>query len=231
MENFTHVVDVTKSTLANTIVNKPYQVDTRVLGSNETGITCIDEEGRGLFIPDVTEIPIPPKSKDVIDLPGSKSVGNKSSVSISELYPHWQENKVDTSIVIRLISKASDDLQIAVESSCSSELEIINYLVLAETQLFQALNRARFNKALETVISFCAWGLRNVDLSAKNSPSLQGMNSVLRELQDHPFITMDRATKLIMDLEEQGWSDESEISHAFDVGLSGFDQAQDGIFA
>lgn len=130
-----------------------------------------------------------------------------------------------------MISKAADDLQKAIESPCNGELEILNYLVLAETQLFQALNKPSFNKALETVVSFSAWGLRNIDLSANTPPSLQGMCSVLREIQEHPFLTMDRATKLTLDLEDQGWSDESEISHAFEAGLSAFDKAQDGIFA
>lgn len=208
------------------VVNQPYQIATKVLGSDETGITVVDEEGQGLFIPDTMGTQLPNYSGEAQGILIS-SINNVTDVSIRDLYPHWEESKTDTGVAIRLLSKATDDLQQAIESHCNSGIEILNYLVFAETQLFQALGKSGFSKPLETVVSFCAWGLRNIDLSSSAPPSLSGLTSALKEIQENPFIDMNRATRLIMDLEDQGWSDESPISHAFEAGMEAY-KSQDG---
>lgn len=206
---------------------KSQYVETSVYGRDETGVTVIRDDGKGTFFPDIGTTP--PKARPSgATGQSSGSVANELSMPLDALYPQWQEGKADAGIAIRLVSSALGDLQKAVESGCSSDSELLNVFVLAETQLFHALEKSRFNKAFEIVVSFCAWALRNAELSTQEPPSLQGMCAVLRELQDRPFLNVERATSLILDIERQGWSGESPISRAFQDGLSAFDDMQQG---
>jgi hypothetical protein len=46
------------------------------------------------------------------------------------------------------------------------------------------------------------------------------MISVLRELQESPFIQINRATELVTGLEMQGWNGESKVGKLFAQGLA-----------
>jgi len=79
---------------------------------------------------------------------------------------------------------------------------------------------ASFNKAFEISLTFCAWSLRNAENDPANIPSLQGMCVALRELEGKPFVGIDRATQIVIELEEQGWSGDSPVSMAFENALN-----------
>lgn len=207
---------------------KPQYVETKVHGRDETGLTVIDDSGEGTFFPDDDlETNVPKVHFGKVRVRSSSSHTAEMSTPLDALYPQWQEGRADAGIAIRLVSQALKDLQKAIESACSSSAEVLNYFVLAETQLFQALEKSRFNKAFEIVVSFCAWSIRGAELSTRESPPVQGMCAALRELQDRPFLNVERATTLVLDLERQGWSGESPVSRAFQSGLS-TDDAPEG---
>ena len=219
-------VSVSEETQSPVAQVQPQYIETSVYGRDETGLTVIADNGKGTFFPDSgTIVPKTPIGKVRVRSPSS--VTNEMPIPLDALYPQWQEGRADAGIAIRLVSQALRDLQKAVESACGSSAEMLNYFVLAETQLFQATEKSRFNKAFEIVVSFCAWGIRGAELSTQEPPSIQGMCAALREIQDRPFLNIERATTIILDLERQGWSGESPISRAFQDGLSAFDNTQE----
>jgi hypothetical protein len=193
-------------------------IETEVHGSRETGVTIVNESGRGTFFPDdETKISSQTtKSKVFISFPYNK---NEKAITLDALYPQWKETETETVKAISLVKKSFTELQNVVENPCISPAEVLNVLLIAETLLFQALENSKFNKAFELVVSFCAWALKNIELK-ENSPSFQGMCVALREIQEKPFIKLDRATRIIIELEKHGWSDESELSIAFNSGLN-----------
>lgn len=200
--------------------------ETIVHGRKETGLTVIDRTGHGTFFPD-----------DETALP-ERGYGNASqrkiradhqeeqSLSLEALYPQWVEGQAETGVAVRIVSNALNDLERLLEP-CTTETESLNYLVLAETQLFQALPKARFNRAFEIVVSFCAWSVRNIEFGLPQALPLQALCSALRELSEKPFLSIDRSAILLTNLEKQGWSGESPVSRSFEEGLAAiFDQEQ-----
>lgn len=217
------------STLSSTPLSEPKlnprYFDTRVYGRNETGITVLDEGGRGTFFPDEeTTLPEPGFGNSSKQKTGADY--QEKSPALEALYPQWTEGQGEIGIAVRLVSNALSDLERLLEP-CTNETESLNYFVLAETQLFQALSKARFNKAFEIVVSFCAWGVRNMELGLPEAIPLQRLCSALRELSEQPFLSINRAASLIAILEKQGWRGESPVSRSFEEGLSAiFDQEQ-----
>ena len=186
---------------------------------DETGLTIIGDDGLGVYFPDN------PTNTNILPLKGGsllKGVAARSAptVSIEKLYPHWGGEDQGPGQAVRSVRIASTELHQTMESICCSELELTSALVLADSQLFKALKFAGFNKALELVLYFCAWALRNGENEIDRLPQLQGICSVLNELEGNPFLSIDRATQIILDLEEQGWSGESPISRAFENSLN-----------
>lgn len=190
-------------------------IKTRKANSDETGYTVVDDKGEGLFITQ--------PSGGNVDGPSAVPAARNQSearVSVSDLYPHWQDSESEAGMTLLMLKRAVDDLQAAIETGAKSRIELLNAMALVEGTLFRALEYSKFSEPLESVVSFCAWALRNSGLSDPHSSSLQGMSAVLRELQEQPFLNINRATELIVRLESQGWSGESPISFAFQEGLA-----------
>ena len=203
--------------------NRLIYVETTVHGRDETGLTIVGRSGKGEFFPDQTAVPPLYRSKQVQQ--GDPNFTSRN-ITTNSLYPHWESGTADAGIAIHLVSQALEDLNSAAESPQRNETDIMNYIVLAETQLFQALEKARFNKAFEIVVRFCAWAVRNAQFGMSESPPIQGVCAALRELQEQPFLSIDRATTLISELQKQGWADTSTITNAFQQGLSAFYEAE-----
>lgn len=189
-------------------------VRTRVAGTGEAGTTLIENARSAVFFPtDTTRVAVRGDSL------AEDRISDNNAVGVSDLYPHWEEGRTDAGIAVRFVSLAVKDLQQAIEMSDDMSPEFLNHMVLAETSLFQTLSKAHFNKAFASVIDFCAWGIRNAAFESPNKPSLEGLCSALRELQEQPFVDMNRATDIVLELENQGWSGESPISQAFREGM------------
>jgi hypothetical protein len=194
-------------------------IDTRVSGSDETGVTVVDPSGKGTFFPDSGT---PTLEFDETNFSANNEFLNEaeSLAPLEALYPHWSENETDIGLAVHLLSKALADLQALAETSCASPAEVLNYLVLAEANLFAAADRSKSNKPLEIGVRFCAWAVRNQEATSGELPSIQGICSAIREFQEHPFLAISRVIDITGDLEKLGWSGDSDVSAAFDLGLS-----------
>lgn len=195
--------------------------DTRVAGRDETGLTVIEPTGKAVFIPES-----PTSATEGAPPVAPSDLRLATDVPITALYPHWQEGQADAGVALRGISQAIADLDRAIDLSGDNNPQFLNLLVLAEAQLFKALPKTRFNKALELVVRFSAWALRNAELSDPQTLSLEAMCAVLRELEEQPFLDIRRATNLLTQLEKRGWSGVSPISKLLEEGLSAFDGAE-----
>lgn len=206
--------DLTVNSTVGSMARTGSYIETEVYGRKETGITVVDDAGYGTFFPDQTALP------DVEKYQRRASFENQdSSPTLDALYPQWAEERGEAAVAVRLVSKALNDLERLLES-CTSDIEALNYAVLAETQLFQALPKARFNRAFEIVVSFGAWGIRNSEFGLlEEELKIRTLCNVLRELSEKPFLSIGRASELIAALEQCGWSGESPVSQAFDEGL------------
>jgi hypothetical protein len=193
----------------------PVYIETTVAGDRATGITVVDEKGKGTFFPDETGVKLSDKASSA-----RTNEPLRATAPVHALYPHWEEGKSTAGLAIGSVSLAMKDLEAAAEISEDSNPQFLTLFQLAETDLFRALTQARFNKSFELVVYFCAWALRNAAFSDSRTLSLQGMISVLRELQESPFIQINRATELVTGLEMQGWNGESKVGKLFAQGLA-----------
>ena len=184
---------------------------TRIANSNETGFTIIeDEENAVFFRSDSSAIT---GDTEVIDKPPERHA------PVTRLYPHWEDDSTETGLALKLLQDVSRRLDAAAEAGVD-EPGSLNHIVRAEGMLFQALKSSRFHRPFEMAISFCAWALRNVGGNGKGIPSLQGMTSALRNLEEQPLLSLSQASTLIRNLEKQGWSGQSPIEIAFRLGLA-----------
>lgn len=213
------------TSIAETKATATYYVTT-VHGRKETGLTVVDRTGQGTFFPD-DETALP--ERGYVNASQSKIRDDhqeKESLSLEALYPQWEDGQAEIGIAVRKVSNAFNDLEKLLEP-CTTDTESLNYIILAETQLFQALPKARFNRAFEIVVSFCAWSVRNIEFSLPHGLPLQALCSALRELSENPFLSIDRSAILITNLEKLGWSGESPVSRSFEEGLAAiFDEEQ-----
>jgi hypothetical protein len=202
-----------------------HYIETIDAADETTGLTIVDQSGRGVFIRD-EGTKVPPRIGTAASPPHH---AEQRITSIKALYPHWEDTQADAGIATRLVSLALRDLEAAADLSSDSGPEFFNHLVLAEGSLFQAVDKSRFNKAFEIVVHFCAWGLRNGALENPRTLSIQGMCSALREVQDSPFLLIDRAATIVTGLEKQGWNGESTVSRLFKQALAVAENGQTGL--
>lgn len=215
----------TVATLRTTTTSRlqPLYIPTTVSGRDETGVTILGEDGTGTFFPDSGTL------SNVVPLKTGRSLSESQTnaaalssyrISVESLYPQWEESSEGPGEAIRLLRDATNELQSACDSLCSSELEILNSLVIADGLLFQAIKYSSFNKSFEIALNFCAWAIRNAQGADRERPPLQGMCAALHELQDKPFIDANRVTDLVINLEDQGWDGSSPVSVAFEMALA-----------
>lgn len=142
-----------------------------------------------------------------------------SNASIGDLFPHWNDTNVDAAAVIFRLRQAHSDVEKMVLLAPDIGIELAHLKALAESALFESLQRAGFNPALYSAISSSAWALRNADIDQCSGARLTVLASVLLELRESPYLDFSRAADLVEDLKGAGWNVEAPAARAFRAAL------------
>jgi len=178
-------------------------VRTRVAVSNVTGSTLVtgdSDSSEYIFFPD-----------SPVD----------SSAPLEQLFPHWHEGEVDAAAAVYRLKQAQIDLHKVAVLGAGEEMEAANLKALAESSLFGALPRANFNPAFYSVLSFCAWALRNASPVGIEEPmKLARLVGAILELRDNPYLDYGRGSEIIDELREAGWNGDAPAVSAFRAALN-----------
>lgn len=133
------------------------------------------------------------------------------AISPQSLYPHFYDKDVaDESngapLVMEQLRQGIEDVQAALDAYQDADMPALwAALGLVASGLNKAHRYTQFNEALGSVISYVAQAVETADYSAITRESLMALQGCLRQVKNHPTMSLADAGDLVDRLESHGW--------------------------